>query len=302
MQSLRNLIGYFRVNGLFKTIWKIFGYSVDNLSFFLKAASNLTFNYHLKNGHIVKFYPRGQIAKNLYIGGYEREEISLFCSFLKPGMNIVDVGANIGIYSIIANAILIEKSKIWAFEPSNQNFRRLLANLSANKCSLVTPIRMGLGNKINEYLYLRRDAGNGDAEKYCLPMNMTPMEKLPNIGEAKEYEKITLTSLDCFMQMENNTKVDFLKIDAEGYEFFVLLGAKTVISQNPQMAILLECTDLGTRRAGHTQQDVYNLLDSFGMKIFCWNESDKSWKTSVSDILKSGSIWAARSSKLLPTI
>ena len=267
-----------------------------------KEALDIPFNYLLPDGDYIKLRPQGQISKALFMGGFEREEIRLFFSFIKPGMNIIDVGANIGIYTIIADKKLRGDGKIWAFEPSSENYKRLLKNLSLNKCDLVTPVNLGLGNKENEELYLRRDTGYGDAERYMLPNNKLPSEELSNIKEQVEGEIVNLTTLDAFMRKTNNSKVDFIKMDAEGYEYFILQGAKEILTSNPNVVIMLECTELGTKRAGHTQQYLYDFLNEFGIDVFYWDIKQRVWGKDKTFLLKAGNIWACRNIEQLPTL
>lgn len=268
-----------------------------------KAIRNIPFKYQLPDGDFIRLYPQGQIAKPLYTGGFEREEVRLFFTFLKPGMHIVDVGANIGLYSIVACKKLKEGERIWAFEPSSENYKRLLKNLTLNKCNdLVIPVNLGLGNKDNEELSLRRDSGYGDAERYILPDNKLPSEELPNIKRKVEEEIVNLTTLDSFMGKINNSRVDFMKMDTEGYEYFGLQGARQILASNPNMVFMLECTELGTKRAGHAQQDVYDILNEFGFSCFYWDSEQQSWGKDRAALLKAGNIWACRNVKQLPAL
>ncbi len=280
--------------------FKLFFY---DLLYKYKAIRNTPFKYRLPDGDFIRLYPQGQIAKPLYTGHFERKEVRLFFAFLKPGMHIVDVGANIGIYSIIACKKLEERGGvIWAFEPSLQNYERLLENLSLNKCNnLVTPVNMGLGNKDSEELYLRRDTGHGDADRYILPDNKPPSEGSPIIKEKVEEEVVALTTLDSFMGKTNNSRVDFMKMDAEGFEYFGLQGARKILTSNPNMVFMLECTELGTQRAGHTQQDVYDILNEFGFRCFYWDLNQQAWGKDKASLLKAGNIWACRNVEQLPS-
>jgi FkbM family methyltransferase len=269
-----------------------------------KAIKNIPFKYQLPDGDFIRLYPQGQIAKPLYAGGFEREEVRLFFAVLKPGMHIVDVGANIGLYSIIACKKLKERGRIWAFEPSSENYKRLLKNLFLNKRSndLVTPVNLGLGNKDNEELSLRRDTGYGDAERYILPDNKLPSEESPIIKEQVESENVNLTTLDSFMCKINNSRVDFMKMDTEGYEYFGLQGARKILASNPNMVFMLECNELGTQRAGHTPQDVYDILNEFGFCCFYWDSEQQSWGKDRAALLKAGNIWACHSVEQLPSL
>lgn len=293
---------FVRRHRLLRTILYIFCFKrvFSDLRYRYKTAKNVPFKYRLPDGDFIRLFPQGQIAKPLYHGCFEQDDVKLFLSLLKPGMHVVDVGANIGFYSIIACKALRGKGKILAFEPSSQNYERLLKNLSLNGCrDIVTPFNLGLGNKDDEELFLRRDGGYGDAERYVLPENKLPNEDLPNVKEQAESEKINLTTLDAVIEEMRSFKVDFMKMDTEGYEYFALQGARKTLASNPNMILMIECTELGTKRAGHTQQDVYDILNEFGFRCFYWNSEKRVWGKDKESLLKAGNIWACRNEEQL---
>jgi FkbM family methyltransferase len=216
-------------------------------------------------------------------------------------LHIVDVGANIGLYSIIACKKLDGCGKIWAFEPSSQNYERFLLNLSLNKCDdLVTPVNMGLGNKDDEKIFLRRDRGCGDAEKYILPDNKSPIGGSPIIREKLEEEVIILTTLDSFMNKINNPKVDLIKMDIEGFEYFAFQGGRKILELNPDIVLLFECNELGTQRAGYTPQNIFDILNEYGLNCFYWNSEQQMFKKDKVSLLKAGNLWACNTVEQLP--
>ena len=63
---------------------------------------------------------------------------------LKPGIQVVDVGANIGLYSILADQRVGDEGAVWAFEPSGETLQRMQKNLVLNGCSRVRLARLGV--------------------------------------------------------------------------------------------------------------------------------------------------------------
>lgn len=100
---------------------------------------------------------------------FEEVEIDFFSRLIKPGMIVVDAGANIGLYSIIAGKLVGENGQIFAFEPSSETFKRLLNNIHLNQVTNIYPYNLGLGDKTNQELKLRQDKGFEDAERYLVP-------------------------------------------------------------------------------------------------------------------------------------
>jgi FkbM family methyltransferase len=260
------------------------------------------FTYQLLNGKKIKFYTDGQIAKGIYTGGFEKLELELFQKILRTGMNVIDAGANIGLYSTIASNIIGSTGKIWAFEPSKENYNLLVKNLQLNHCDNVSPHNSGLGDKINQTLTLRKDAGYGDAEKYINPEDFVLDKSLENVGEIETTENVKLTTIDIFMEKNSIQTVDFIKIDTEGYEYFILKGAKQLIKSNPQIIFLMECTILGNERMGLSQNDVFTfLLNELNLNIYYWNTNNNYWGNDLQGAKVAGNIWVCQNINQLPT-
>jgi FkbM family methyltransferase len=255
--------------------------------------------YRLSKGLIISLYPEGQVAQALFTRKFEEVEIGLTLDFLKPGMNVVDVGANIGLYSILADKIVGPTGRVWAFEPSHENHHRLIRNLKINNSKYVTAVGAALG-QFETQLELKSDAGRGDGERYLL-LNEGDSSNGPRECSIKRQgEYVHVTYLDSFMASIGETRVDFMKIDVEGFEYWVLRGAENVLRSNPDIMILFECNAIGTARAGHTQRDIFSYLRDLGHNIYAWNPATKSWSSSEEVILSAGRLWACRREEILP--
>jgi|AntAceMinimDraft_3_1070362.scaffolds.fasta_scaffold17002_2 FkbM family methyltransferase len=259
---------------------------------------NKPFKFKLINGSKIKLYPKGQISFNIFTNRFEKIEIEIFQKIIKPGMVVVDAGANIGLYSLIASKLIGIKGKVFSFEPSKETFQRLLDNIELNKLSNITPLNKGLGDKLNEKLILRQDIGNGDAERYLFSGNEAPDIKLENINAVNIEEEIILDTLDNSLSKMNVKKVDFLKMDTEGFEYYILKGAKQVLRNSPDIIILMECTELGTARAKTTQKEVFKILKDNNLNIFYWDSIIKDW-CDGDGIYTAGDVWVCRDIKQL---
>jgi FkbM family methyltransferase len=100
-------------------------------------------------GFTVFVDPRDRvIAKKLILyGGFETREIELLCSLVKPGDCVLDVGANIGLYSLALSRAVGASGCVIAVEPDPDNRALLRRNLEANGCSNVTIIEEALGDE-----------------------------------------------------------------------------------------------------------------------------------------------------------
>jgi len=246
-----------------------------------------------------RLYPWGQIAEFLYIRGFEKIELELTTSYLREGMNVIDVGANIGLYSILAAKLVGKSGRVWAFEPSSETYEHLLENLSLNGVDSVIPNKLALLDIDDIKLLLERNAGCGDAERYLSIYPNHPSLHNKSLADHGDSELVKVTSLDSYMD-ENlkNVKVDFIKIDVEGCEYSVLKGAKKLLLSNSDVVLLFEFTKEGCQWAGKKMIDVLTFLQSLDFKLFYW-DNDR-WESNQEFLFGAGNIWACRDETRLP--
>lgn len=165
------------------------------------------------------------VAEVVYRGIYER--------FFKPdkGQVVIDVGAHIGSFTVKASMEVGGEGHVVALEPSSSNFKMLRMNVQANHCDNVTALNVAAGSKEDTGL-LKLYARPGGNSFY--------RRELEDVGT----ERVSITTLDSVTAQSDFGRVDFIKIDVEGYELEVLRGAaKTLDSFHPNIA--METHDFG---------------------------------------------------------
>jgi FkbM family methyltransferase len=244
----------------------------------------------------IQLYPEGEIVEFLSIPGlFERVEVTLVGAHLKSGMKVVDVGANVGLYSIVAQQRVGAAGQIWAFEPSHESFARLKRNLQLNRCISVHPFQLALGDQKDGTLKLRSAKGFGDAYRY--------LEAASNAIQDGGYEEpVRVTTLDKWARDAGVETIDFLKVDVEGGEFRMLTGAREVLGSNPNAVVFFENESDWCRRAGCSQEDSLRLLEDLGFGVYVWNNRRKTWMSDRPSVLKNSMVWACRDRELLPLI
>jgi len=259
--------------------------STIKLYFWIYKIFNFYFSYTLLNKTKIKFFPKGQIIEGLFFNRFEKKELEIFQLLLTNGSTLIDAGANIGLYSIIGSRLVGPTGKVFSFEPSKSTFNLLLNNIKLNKVKNIIPINNGLGDNIDESIILSHNI-EGEAENFILK-SQNEMSKLGN-------ELIVLDTLDNFQLKNNIKKVDFLKIDVEGYESYIFKGAENLLKNNPEIIILFECADHLAKRALANQADVFDFLNNLGIDIVYWNEKDKKWSNNQEEAMKSGQLLGGR--------
>ncbi|HEY5368649.1 MAG TPA: FkbM family methyltransferase [Hanamia sp.] len=294
---LKRTIGHFP---FLKKLLLPFYLASGSMVYWIYKSFNLSFSYSLADKSRVEFFPNGQVAKGIFLGGFEKKELEIFQLFLKPGSVLIDAGANIGLYSIIGSRLVGTSGKVYSFEPSKENFNLFLKNIELNKSDNILSINKGLGDKAGESLVLLQNHKTGDAEKYILTGENNSTATGSELNKEDLSETIILDSLDNFQLQHDIKKVDFLKIDVEGYEYYLLKGAENLLKNNPDIVILFECADHLAKRACSSQSEVFTFLNNLGIEIIYWNEQEKKWNVELGTGINTGQLLGGRdiSSKL----
>jgi FkbM family methyltransferase len=258
--------------------------------------------FRVPGNMFIELYPQGQIVELLYTSSFEKNEIKLVIEYLKPGMTVVDVGANVGLYSILAGLNVGLAGKVFAFEPSEESHKRLLANLALNQVANIEVIKMALADTSNVSLYLKRDPGYRDGDRYLETRKIENARVTADLQDHGDSERVSVTTLDQYFYRENrkNAPVDFLKMDVEGGEFAVLRGASRFLTENHEIVLMFECAMQGCLCAGHSQDDVFHFLRDLGFGLYAWDANLKIWSADPAYLANAGNIWACRNRTSLP--
>ncbi len=238
-----------------------------------------------------ELHPKGELTEFLSLGPlFERTEMRLAAKLLKPCMKVVDAGANIGLYSLLAAKRVGEDGRIWSFEPSQITYSLFLDNLSLNGVTTVAAHRLALSDFAGE-LTLRSERGLGDLYRH--------LDYTGKVAEGDAVETVGVDTLDGFATAQKIDRIDFLKIDVEGGEYRLLKGAQRLLSQSPNVIVMFESEEDWCRRSGCKAEDALELLKSLGFGLYSWSKRQKRWSTIESELSKSRTVWAARSPEFL---
>ena len=186
-------------------------------------------------------------------GVYELNETLLFKRLLKPTDIFVDIGAHIGYYSDIAAGI-ITSGEIHAFEPNPENFKLLDINMLSNKPEpKISLYQLAMGNKFKSGGLYVNDKNTGDHRAYKTK------------GESRRKVEVEFAYLDGF---DYFNKINFLKIDTQGFEVEVLKGAKRIINESPDLQMIVEYSPVHLKLAGTTPGTLIGILVDYGFNIY----------------------------------
>jgi FkbM family methyltransferase len=194
-------------------------------------------------------------AYHAFRGVMEPGLTKYFCTLVKPGTVVVDVGANVGIYTLLAAKLLEGTGKIYSFEPTPRIYEILRDNVQVNSF-----LELGI-------VQLHQVAVTDRSGKARLSIfnNDSGHNTLFRDGKADDEIDVATTSLDEILATQE--RVDIVKIDAEGAEPLIVRGMQQVIKRNPKIRILLEFAPVHLKRAGSSPLEVLDEFASFGFDI-----------------------------------
>jgi FkbM family methyltransferase len=207
------------------------------------------------------FRPRTYLGWHLFYRGIYEERIVRTCHrLLRPGMTFVDVGANVGLYSIIASNAVGPNGRVIAVEPQPDLAAMTARNASLNLQHNIDVNACALGESVGKaFLYQASTTNDGAATM-----------RLGN-GEISFGEPIAVTveTLSRLLQKREVSEVGGMKIDVEGAELAVLKGFSEELAKRRPEFIFVECIDAHLRRFGTTAEELLQFLQGCGFKLFC---------------------------------
>lgn len=194
--------------------------------------------------------PHDHIQKTiLWYGFYEKESILTWEKFVKPDSVVIDIGANIGYYSLVA-ANIAKTCAVHSFEPVTENFLALENNIKLNELTNVVVNNVGISDvETSAKFFISSDENIGMS-------GMKPAENFSGISEIKQ-----VTTLDNYVAVNNLPKVDLIKIDIEGNEMNALKGMANVLKKYKPV-LFIEIINEHLIKFDTSADEVYSFLRS----------------------------------------
>ena len=188
-----------------------------------------------------------------------RDERSFLSDHVTPGMTVVDIGANIGVYSIFLADLVGTHGRVFAFEPDPVLFEAAVTNVRVNgKNEVITLHNLALGSRTGQATLHRSTYNSGDNR---LSASATHKESVPvNVARADD--------------VLDGAKIDLIKMDVQGWESDVLRGLEQTLRSNPALTVYFEYWPEGLRRAGEPLSSPVEILHECGFSVFVPGEHE----------------------------
>jgi len=206
-------------------------------------------------GQNLKINPnRSVVEMRLHLlGMYEPEVIEYFCDYLKDGMTVVDIGANIGFLSLVIADLVGAQGKVIAYEPHPETYSELCSNIALNDYHNITTVQAAISSQSGTLnLYTSSDHAFN---------TIVPQDASTEI-EAK------CQTLDESLEELGIQKCDLIKMDIEGGELFAIQGMKKTLDRNPRLCLLVEMHNSQIRNLGGDPDDIFDFFLENNFKLY----------------------------------
>lgn len=211
----------------------------------------------------LKMYLNSKITIQLFVSANKKLfEKLIFEKQIKEGDTVLDLGANVGYYTLIAAKLVGDNGRVYAFEPDPLNFSYLQKNIKLN----------GFDNCIMEQKAI---SDKNENSKFYLNENDFSMHSMYSTEGTKKNIEIETIKLDGYF---NNNKVDFIKIDIEGGEYWALQGMRSILESNKNIKIFTEFNPNLLKKSNIKPKEYLDLLEKNNFKLFNIDDKKKELK------------------------
>lgn len=185
----------------------------------------------------------------------EATTVSMFRKLLKPGMTVIDVGANVGYYGLVAARAVGPEGQVHVFEATPAVAERLRENVRINRLGNVVVNHAAVCDRTGEVEFRLQD---DDSEGNSLVSYSNDWLSV----------RVSAVSLDDYVAKHGIRQVDVVKIDVEGAELLVLAGATELLSRAVPPVLIVESNPATLRDAGSSAEELVGRLAAFGYKSY----------------------------------
>jgi len=224
------------------------------------------FTTRIQRGIKIYLYFDSRLSQIIFCHDFEWEERHFLNTFLRQGDVFVDIGANIGLFTLIAAYRVGKTGRVFSFEPTFEIYQRLNENIKLNNFNNVYRFQWALSDAESEGSFFKSQNGYDAWNSFAKPI----------AGETFIKETVQCKRWDDFArdnQLFGN--VTMMKIDVEGWETRVLIGACEMLYRKDAPVLMVEFTEEAARSAGSSCKDLYCLLEQFGYQMYTYNSKSQ---------------------------
>lgn len=219
-------------------------------------------------------------ARNLLHRAATASQYDAIRALVRPGDTVFDVGAHIGRFSLLIEQLVGPAGRIFAFEPVPDTYWSLRECLALNRSTRVIAEQAAICDRV------------GQAQMNCFAPALsswntlgTPVMKTP-AGQAVvpgEQVVVPALTLDHICARDGIERIDFLKVDVEGFEAAVFRGAARLLREQRIGRICFEISQAPLAGAGSSAREVFGVLESHGYSIYQYEPQGRRFDGPIRD-------------------
>jgi FkbM family methyltransferase len=193
-------------------------------------------------------------------GKYERHTRTLFEQAIRPGMRVLDIGAHIGYFTLLAARAVGQSGSVYAFEPDPANFRFLSHNAALNGVEdVVTAVPQAV-------------AGTSGVRPFFSNRKNSVMSSFWGGGKHDGALRVECTTVDDFVGPE---RIDVVKLDVEGAEVDALRGMRRTLTEARRPVLIVECNPTALATAGASVRELLDELAALELDVRVIDEKQR---------------------------
>ena len=185
-------------------------------------------------------------------GDSDRSKTRVFCERVKKGMTVLDLGAHIGYYTLMAARLVGTEGTVFAFEPDPKNFSLLERNVALNGYKNVTLVQKAVSDKTGAARFYL------DTESWG--HSLSPIER--------SLESISVSTICLDQFIPEGTVVDFIKINIEGAEGRAIRGMERLLGKGDTKAIMIDFHLEEMESQNSSSKEIWDRLAAFGFEMY----------------------------------
>lgn len=189
-------------------------------------------------------------ANMYYAGSFEPDTVSILEKRIRPGYVVLDIGANIGAHTFAMARLTGSTGRVIAFEPTPWAFGRLKDNAALNSFGNITIENLGLSDRCHQ------SRGPAFETRY----------RLDGVPEAGTQDTV-FTTLDNYCHEHGIERVNFIKMDVDGFESRILRGGQELLARC-RPAMVFELGPDYIAKAGDRVEDLLGMLHGLGYRFY----------------------------------
>jgi len=220
------------------------------------------------DGHIIHgCFRHRSFLYHLSKENYAPFTTELFKSQLKPGITVVDCGAHLGFYTLLAAKLVGTKGRVFSFEPDPYNFQCLIFNIYSNKYENVTAIEKAVADRIGNTIFYQNSS--------TISSSLGNRKETKNFLKGVSIKKVLIQSTTLDSELKD-LPVDLIKFNIEGAEPLALQGMTNILQVNRSLTLIAEMNPSALCSIGSSPEILISMLKSYGFDVYFIDELNQS--------------------------